>query len=787
MNRNEQKELVSRAQAGDRSAFEALYNENMERVYAFAKRNLGSDDAARDVAAETFASALEHIGELRSGESFIGWLYSIAYSKCADRLRENSRTEHFETDSELEKAVQDQALNEPIMLPDDYAVNAETKRLLGEIIDSLSPDQRSAVILYYYDELSIPEVAKALGTNENNTRQKLHKARGRIRKQVEKLIGKGAMFAAVPLGAVLNNTADASYARAAVSGAARVKRVGLGIKITAIGAAATVAVGVPIALHNTGGGDYRPEDLTSNAENIIVLTESDADSSAPDITDESGLTEEEKEQEALRLAKMNELTPAFSDLKSKQKYFERNYPGKKQLIWLCESTPKHEIEINNYLYEHGFDYVVCFRDVREELGDDDLHTLKAGETILDSNDQVDIVTSFSQPFGEELYSNSYYRLIEKGYLEPLNEMIGKQEYQEYYDLMPGKYWEACSYNGKLYGIDNQHSSLAPDSGYNVYEEKLRKCGIAADDLNKPLDELRPMLEKISKETGLVMYVNDQFLTNNFVFGEYITESIIIRDGKAVCVFDLPEVKEHYELINGLREDGLAIIDNPMISMIALESASMHCGYGTKVTNTQFDNTSVFYSQAKLICSPYSASGVAAKSKNKEEAFDLLMHLFFDKELNTVAAYGTEGVFYKLREDGWAEMLPNSFGNIGFPCWELADQGVCLPCFNSGEPAYAGDVYKAYVQAEFAEGFGEYYDLSEYAKELKACADVQQEFSSSAIDITVDEKLNDLRIKLKGAGIDKIITAINERRVTQNEENDSNADSSSDASDRMREQ
>ena len=260
MNRNEQKELVSRAQAGDRSAFEALYNENMERVYAFAKRNLGSDDAARDVTAETFASALEHIGELRSGESFIGWLYSIAYSKCADRLRENSRTEYFETDSELEKAMQDQALNEPIMLPDDYAVNAETKRLLGEIIDSLSPDQRSAVILYYYDELSIPEVAKALGTNENNTRQKLHKARGRIRKQVEKLIGKGAVFAAVPLGAVLNNTADASYARAAVSGAARVKSVGLGVKIAAIGAAATVAVGVPLGLRSLG--DYRPETKT---------------------------------------------------------------------------------------------------------------------------------------------------------------------------------------------------------------------------------------------------------------------------------------------------------------------------------------------------------------------------------------------------------------------------------------------------------------------------------------------------------------------------------------------
>ena len=267
MNRAEITALAQRAQAGDRTAFETLYNEFSDRVYFFAKRNIGSSDAARDITSETFVTALERIGELRSGESFIGWLYSIAYSRCVKYNRDCSRTEHFEDSEQLENTVNDAALNEPVMLPEDYVSNAETREQLKAVINRLPPDQRSAVILYYYDEMSVPEVAKTLGTNEHNASQKLFTARKRIRRELEKLFGRGGMPAAVPLGAMLNNTVDRSYAHAAASGAARVAGRSLAVKLIGVGAAAAVAVGVPAALHNisekSGGGDYRPEDISS--------------------------------------------------------------------------------------------------------------------------------------------------------------------------------------------------------------------------------------------------------------------------------------------------------------------------------------------------------------------------------------------------------------------------------------------------------------------------------------------------------------------------------------------
>ena len=261
MNKSEISALVQKAQSGDRSAFETLYNDFFDKVFFFAKRNAGSEQAAEDITSETFAAALEQIGELRSEESFVGWLYSIAYNKCMIHFRQEAKTEHFDTDREMEQALADASLNEPLMLPEDYAVNRDTKEKLKAIIDGLPPKLRSTVILYYYDDMSVSEVSKTLGTGENNTRQRLHKARSVIRKKIEKLIGSGAMFAAVPISALLQNTADASYAAV---GTAKVAGTSLAVKLIGIGAAVTVAVGVPIGLSKLEDsmGDYRPNEIT---------------------------------------------------------------------------------------------------------------------------------------------------------------------------------------------------------------------------------------------------------------------------------------------------------------------------------------------------------------------------------------------------------------------------------------------------------------------------------------------------------------------------------------------
>ena len=267
MNRNEQAESVRAAQNGDKSAFERLYGEYRDKLYFFVLKNVGSKETAEDIVSETFLAAMQRIGELRSGEAFGAWLYSVAYKKCADCIKENSRTAHFESDNERDITIADSALNEPIQLPEDYAVNKQRSEQLKGIIDSLRPEMKSAVILYYYDELPLKDVAKALGTTENAAKKRLFDARKKIRSKIEKLM-KGGAFCAVPLSSVLDSVYDAGTASTAKS-AAVVSGISAA-KIVSVSAALIVAIGLPVGLYavNNGWGDRR-----ADSDRSIVRTD----------------------------------------------------------------------------------------------------------------------------------------------------------------------------------------------------------------------------------------------------------------------------------------------------------------------------------------------------------------------------------------------------------------------------------------------------------------------------------------------------------------------------------
>lgn len=246
---NKTEKLVIKAKEGDKAAFEALYSEFSDKVYFFALRNVGREDTARDITSETFVQALEGIKTLRSEKAFENWLFSIAYKKCMDHLRVINRDKHYEDSEQLEKMIDTSGLDEPVMLPDDYAENADTAAKLKAVIDGMPADLRSAVLLYYYEDMPVSAVAKAMGISESNAKQKLFKARKQLRKKLEKLIGSGAVFAAVPLRSVIHTAFTESGAGIAVSGGAKVAGIGLTAKLAALGTAAAVAVGVPIAVH----------------------------------------------------------------------------------------------------------------------------------------------------------------------------------------------------------------------------------------------------------------------------------------------------------------------------------------------------------------------------------------------------------------------------------------------------------------------------------------------------------------------------------------------------------
>lgn len=247
---------VQRAKLGDKQAHAVLYNEYYDKIYCFVLKNVRNKADAEDITQETFVKSMKKIGELKDSAKYDSWLFSIAYNGCIDHFRDAKHCAHFDSDEERERASAELALNEPLMLPEDYSVNEERKQYIRKVIDELKPDMRSAVILYYYDNLSIASVADKLGIKENAVKQRLFAARKKMRKKFDAMSSEGAVLSAVPVGSMLLSALPPEYAKntAAYAGVSSA----IPVKVLAVSAAAVMAAGVPLgyALSDNNNNDY---------------------------------------------------------------------------------------------------------------------------------------------------------------------------------------------------------------------------------------------------------------------------------------------------------------------------------------------------------------------------------------------------------------------------------------------------------------------------------------------------------------------------------------------------
>ena len=262
--------LVERARKGDKTASAELYEKMYDKLYFFALKNVRSKDDAEDIVQEAFMKALESLSELNSSESFSGWIYSVTYNLCIDKMRGGKRVARFETEDDRDNAIENSALNEPVMVPEDYMQNEETKRQIKDVIDGLRPDMRSAVILYYYDQMSIAEIAETMNLSESSVKSKLYQARKKIKTKLEKLgVDRSVTvhMSLVPIPALIALVADELDTSAAVVASPFGKAaVTVTAGVTVLGAAAAMAF-----FANVHKGDMRIDSGIDSAESTVSI------------------------------------------------------------------------------------------------------------------------------------------------------------------------------------------------------------------------------------------------------------------------------------------------------------------------------------------------------------------------------------------------------------------------------------------------------------------------------------------------------------------------------------
>lgn len=214
------KEAVRRGKKGDRQSLEEIYNETKDMVYFTVLKLVKNENDAQDLVQDIYIKALQKLEELKDDSAFIKWLKIIAINSSKNYLK-SSKPLLFKTQEEEEIKLSSISETNEDFLPAEYADQKEKCRLIMEIVDNLPSLQRTAVMLYYFNELSVGEVAEIMETNEGTTKSRLNYARKQIKDKVEEHERKGTKlygFSAVPfLTTVLHNASKDYFIPADVS------------------------------------------------------------------------------------------------------------------------------------------------------------------------------------------------------------------------------------------------------------------------------------------------------------------------------------------------------------------------------------------------------------------------------------------------------------------------------------------------------------------------------------------------------------------------------------------
>jgi len=168
-------ELVTRAQAGDTSAFEILYRQNVGRVYAICLRIVADEEWAEELTQQSFIRAWERLGSFRRESAFASWLHRLTVNVVLVDLRSRRRrTARVESRHELE--------DNPAAVD---AASPETRLDLEKTIASLPEQARAILVLHDIEGYRHGEIAAMMEIAVGTSKAQLHRARKLLKERLQ--------------------------------------------------------------------------------------------------------------------------------------------------------------------------------------------------------------------------------------------------------------------------------------------------------------------------------------------------------------------------------------------------------------------------------------------------------------------------------------------------------------------------------------------------------------------------------------------------------------------------
>lgn len=316
--------LVTKSQQGDNEALNSLFNEFYNDLYYFALKTVKDDETALDVTQEAFVEIINTLGNLKEPAAFVTWAKQITYHQCTRYFKK--KKDVLVDEDEDGNTVFDTLKEENAeFIPDEALDKADFKKTVMAILDELSEEQRSATMMYYFDEMSVRQIAEIQGVSEGTVKSRLNYARKAIKNSVEeyekkhniklhaipffpffKWLFEGAFEGGMPtasaeivaesvtaatgttvtVGAATTTATTATVATTATTAGA----VGLGAKIASLPLATKIIAGVVAAAIAIGGSTTavilsQKDNNDIPADNQSIVSSEDTDSNTSSETD----------------------------------------------------------------------------------------------------------------------------------------------------------------------------------------------------------------------------------------------------------------------------------------------------------------------------------------------------------------------------------------------------------------------------------------------------------------------------------------------------------------------
>ena len=164
---------MTRARAGEASAFATLVRRYQRTVYSIALRMLNDRHRAEDLAQEVFLQLYRGLDSIDSDTHLAFWLRKVAVNRAIDRMRQESRHDN-EPLTDAVAAVDESIEDDPLL-----------HRRMAELVAELSPAARAVIVLRYQEDLDPIDIASTLDMSINTVKSHLKRSLTQLRARVQ--------------------------------------------------------------------------------------------------------------------------------------------------------------------------------------------------------------------------------------------------------------------------------------------------------------------------------------------------------------------------------------------------------------------------------------------------------------------------------------------------------------------------------------------------------------------------------------------------------------------------